>query len=99
MSSPHIAEIDRARRAAEIVDDPLYREAFEAVRAELMREWAATAAHETERRERVWQASDLLGRVQSHLAEIMTTGRLAKLQLEREESRMQRVTAAVRRAW
>ena len=98
MSSPH-TEIDRARRAAEIADDPLYREAFETVRDELMREWAATAAHETEKREQVWRASDLLGRVQSHLAEIMMTGRLAKLQLEREESRMQRVTAAVRRAW
>jgi len=70
-------ESRRGEQARRLLEDPLLQEAFTAVDGALREAWAATTEEATDERERLWLMLKLLGRVRSHLAEIVETGRLA----------------------
>lgn len=81
-------EILRARQAQEIIDHPLYQEAFNKLQAELMQEWQSSAARDTEGREKLWLMLKLLGRTRAHLESAMQTGKLAAVE---KQSLLQRL--------
>lgn len=69
---------EQARR---LLEDPLLQEAFATVGSALRNAWAATADDATDERERLWLMLKLLGRVRTHLSQVLETGKLADTQL------------------
>ncbi len=83
-------EIDRARQAQELIEHPLLREALDTYRQRLQAEWSASPARDTEGRERLWLMVKTVEVVEQHLKELIETGKLATVQLERKRSAIER---------
>jgi hypothetical protein len=78
-------ESRRGEQARRLLEDPLLQEAFESVDGALRDAWVATAEDATPERERLWLMLKLLGRIRSHLAQVLETGKLADAQLRARE--------------
>ena len=83
-------EVERARQAREITEHPLWAEAFDAYRKRLMDEWAASPARDTDGREKLWLMVKTASAVERHLAEMLETGKLASIQMEKKRSLLER---------
>jgi hypothetical protein len=72
---------ERAARAQRLTEDELLTEAFERLKEDYMAAWLGTAARDTDARERLWQAVQIVGKVRDHLGMVMAGGRLANREL------------------
>lgn len=73
----------RADHGERLLSDPLLIEAFEKLETEYLSAWrlTGTAEAETFKRERLWQAINLLGKVKDHLKYVVENGKVAKAHL------------------
>jgi len=69
----------REEQATRILTDPLYKEAFEVLKEDLMNRWEHSGSTELEARESIWLAMRLLERIQGHLKSIIETGHMAEM--------------------
>jgi hypothetical protein len=69
-------DIVRAKRAAALLEDPLFREACGQIEKALTASWKSEAS--AERREELWRELAALDRVESYLREVVQTGRFAR---------------------
>lgn len=76
-------DIARAKRAALLIDDELLKEAFSTLEAAYVEGWKSTKAIDTDTRERVWIALQVLGAVRQHLNTVLNDGVIAQSDLER----------------
>lgn len=76
-------DIARAKRAALLIDDDLLKEAFATLEADYTKYWKATDARDTDARERIWLAMQVIGKVQAHLNTVLMNGQIAHDDLER----------------
>ena len=83
-------EIDRARQAQDLIEHPLWREAWDTYRQRLQAEWSASPALDTEGRERIWLMLKSAEVAEQHLKELIETGKMATLQLDRKRSAIER---------
>ena len=67
------SEVDRGRQAHEVLEHPLYQEAFSQYRERLTREWADSPARDNEGREKLWLMLKTAEAVERHLSELMET--------------------------
>ena len=75
-------EVDRAQRAADVLNNPLVKEAFETLERELIEGLVQTSADEDRKREKIHMML-LMGRKWQHLFKSMVeTGKLASMQLD-----------------
>jgi hypothetical protein len=77
----------RAERARELLDEPLLREALDAIEAQCFEDWRATTPRDIDSRERLWLMMQLGRRFRQHLESHIESGRLAKgrlAEIERE---------------
>lgn len=70
-------EMQRAREAETLLRNPLLTEAFERLEAGYLDFWKATEARDTDARERLWQAIQIVGKVKTHLHNVVASGTLA----------------------
>ncbi len=79
----------RGIRAAELLENSLLQETFQYLEVEYLKAWRSTKVRETDSRERLWQAIQILGIIQEHLKHHVTNGRIAAEDLRRlsEESK------------
>jgi len=70
--------VDRENRAKNLLNDPLYNEAFDALAEELHNTWYNSSVKEVESREQAWLSLRLLERLRLHLTSIVETGEMAK---------------------
>ena len=70
---------ERELRAKRLLDDPLFNEAFDTLRKDLMDRWNASGSTEVEARESIWLAMRLLDRVYGHVTSIVESGRMDKI--------------------
>ena len=75
-------ELSQANRAKQLFNDPLLKESFDKLRNLYSTSLLNTGANETETREKLWLAYNIVGKVEHHLQEILDTGKLASKQLE-----------------
>lgn len=68
----------RGQRAKALLEDELLAGAFEGLRADYLKFWEATTARDTDARERLWQAMQILGKVRTHLENIVANGTMAE---------------------
>ncbi len=92
-------EIEREQRAKEVAENPLFREAFDSLRDQLRAEWENSPARDTEGRERIWLAVNMLGKVEQHLMKTMQTGKMARMQLDEERSKLAQMRDWAARKW
>ena len=68
----------REEHAHRILTDPLYQEAFDTLKEDLMNRWEHSGSTELEARESIWLAMRLLDRIHGHFKSILETGKMAK---------------------
>ena len=76
------ADISRGARAEALVRNELLAEAFASLEQRYVQEWRVTNFRDTDARERLWQAINIVGKVKDHLVGVVTSGRLAQKQLD-----------------
>jgi hypothetical protein len=76
------AAIARGARAQELVRNELLAEAFTKLEADYINAWKSWAAADTDGRERLWLAVNVLGKVRDHLVTVIADGKLAQRQLQ-----------------
>ena len=69
----------REERAKNLLSNPLFNEAFDVLRKDLMDRWEASGSSELEARESIWLAMRLLDKLHGHITSIVETGRMNKV--------------------
>jgi len=82
--------IERAARAEALQRDELLTEALDALDRDYVNAWRATHARDTDARERLWQAVQVVAKVRDHLAHVIAGGRLAQRELDEIAARAAR---------
>jgi hypothetical protein len=72
----------RGAQAKALIDNELLAEAFARLDADYIAAWRATPARDTDARERLWQATQIVGKVRDHLTSVLNNGKLAQRQLD-----------------
>jgi hypothetical protein len=70
---------EREQRAKNLLDNPLFKEAFEILRQDLMDRWTASGSSEVVARESIWLAMRLLDKLYNHVSSIVETGHMNKV--------------------
>ena len=70
---------ERERRANALINDPLFIEAFDALKKELLGQWEHSGSTDIDARESIWLAIRLLDRIHSHIQSIIETGHMAEV--------------------
>ena len=76
------AAITRGARAKELLTNELLQEAFTRLEADYISAWRQTPARDTDARERLWQAVNIVGKVKDNLTTILSNGKLAQRELD-----------------
>jgi hypothetical protein len=82
--------IGRAARAQRLVDDELLAEAFDTLDRDYVKAWRESHARDTDARERLWQAVQIVAKVRSHLSTVVNHGKLAQRELDELAARERR---------
>ena len=69
----------REHRAKALLDNPLFQEAFEVLKEDLMNRWQHSGSTDLEARESIWLAMRLLDRIHGHINSIVETGHMTKM--------------------
>ena len=77
-----IREQEKGSRANTILEDEVFVESFNTLKAEYEKEMVQTSYKDSEARTAIWVAWHQLDKFKSHLTEIMNTGKLASKQLQ-----------------
>ena len=75
--------IVRAARARELLESELMKEIFTQLEANYIAAWRNSGARDTDARERLWLAVQVLGVVKDHLIIVANNGKLAQAELDR----------------
>jgi hypothetical protein len=76
------ADLARGARAQMLLQSELLEEAFAALEARYIEEWRASQFRDTDARERLWQAVNVLRKVKDHLARMIADGKLAQREID-----------------
>jgi hypothetical protein len=76
------ADLARRARAEALMADALLQEAFVRLEERYLDEWRVSQFRDTDARERLWQAVNILRKVKDHLAKIVADGRLAQREID-----------------
>ena len=75
-------ELNQANKAKQLFENPLLKESFDKLKKLYTASLFNTGATETEAREKLWLAYNVVSKVEQNLFEILDTGKLASKQLE-----------------
>ena len=75
-------DLESAARAQRLLEDDTFKSAFEKLEADYIAVWRQTPARDTDARERLWQAVNILGKVRDHLGSVVANGAVAKRELD-----------------
>jgi hypothetical protein len=74
--------VSQANKAKQLFENPLLKESFDKLKKLYADSLFNTGAKETETREKLWLAYNVVGKVEQNLLEMIDTGKLATKQLE-----------------
>ena len=69
----------RVGKAKNLLNDPLFNEAFDVLKKDLLNRWEASGSPEVEARESIWLAMRLLDRIHAHISSIVETGHMNEI--------------------
>lgn len=76
-------DIARGRRAEQLLSDEMLKGAFDALKAEYRKAWEDSPPRDTDGRERLWMAVQIVGKVETHLRNVMNDGKIALHEMAR----------------
>jgi hypothetical protein len=77
-----VKELNRSSQAKQILENSLFKESIESLKKVYSDAlFEQTGAKDSEAREKLWLAYQVLGKVEQHFREILETGKLAQKQL------------------
>jgi hypothetical protein len=76
------ADLARRARAEALLQDEILQEAFVRLEDRYIEEWRVSQFRDTDARERLWQAVNILRKVKDHLAKIVSDGKLAQREID-----------------
>jgi len=68
----------RANQAQQVLDNPMFQEAFTALRADLFEKFQRTKWLQGKERTEIWRTLKNLNNIEQHLSRTMTTGKMHK---------------------
>lgn len=74
--------ISKGKRAELLLQDELLTGAFKALEASYIEGWRNSEARDTDARERLWHAVQVVGKVQQHLQVAVSNGKIAQRDLD-----------------
>lgn len=74
--------ISKGKRAELLLQDELLTGAFKTMEDSYIEGWRNSEARDTDARERLWHAVQVVGKVQQHLRIVMSNGKLSQRDLE-----------------
>lgn len=77
----------RGMRAQALLDDPLLSEAFDALEHGYYEVWRDSNLRDTQGREQLFYAVQIIGKVRSHLQSVLQDGAIAAAQIEADIGR------------
>jgi hypothetical protein len=80
-------QITEAAYADALLRNEFLWEQFGYLEKEYTEAWKTTPARDTDARERLWQAVQVVGKVRQHLTTVLNDGKIAKTDLERLASK------------
>lgn len=85
------AEARRGEEAKAILDNPIYTDAYEGIRSEIIRSWEES--RDAGDREQLHQLLGLLGKVNAAMAAVMRSGEVAKAELARKATKAEQMAS------
>lgn len=76
------ADLRKGHAAEQLLASPILAETFDELRAAYLKEWEATFFRDTDARERLWQAYQIVGKVRTHLSHVAAGGKMAQAQID-----------------
>jgi phosphoribosylaminoimidazole-succinocarboxamide synthase len=89
-------EANRGEEASRLLENPLLKNAFAAIKAEAVRQWDATGAKAGEEREWIWRHYKVIANVENILRGYVESGRIARMQLQEKETLRERTSKFLR---
>jgi hypothetical protein len=77
------ADVTRANQARALLSNAMLNDAFETLRASYLKAWETTKYNDTDGRERLWQAIQIVGLVRGQLEAYVNDGKLAQVEIDR----------------
>ncbi len=87
-------ELERARLARDVLDNPVYQDAITQIEQEIISQWQA--GKETKEREWYWTLLQAHKRLQLALKDTMQTGQWRSQQIEMQRNRLEKVGRILR---
>lgn len=93
----HERDKERGRLAQEVLDNPIYAEAYTAIENEVIRQWRE--ARNPQDREQLHQLLLMHERARTALESVMRTGLVAEAELSRKLSRAEQIGQTLNARW
>lgn len=90
-------ELERGRLAAEVLANPVFRDALDRINQEIVTKWQAE--REKDSREWLWALNQAAKRLEAVLNETMQTGQMRQQQIEMQQTRLEKAGKTLRRAF
>ncbi len=84
-------ERERGAKARQIIDSPLWVEAWTMLEAKLTDAWRLSQTGQAERRELIYMQLRAAAEVRGYVEEILETGQLAEMQIDEHERERHRI--------
>lgn len=81
------AALSAGARADALLKNDLLNETFDYLAKEYIEHWKISPARDTDARERLWQAVNVIGKVKEHFIKVLNDGKLAQSDLNRLASK------------
>ena len=75
-------DVNRAAQAEALIHNEMLQDAFVGLDTDYVKAWRETSARDTDARERLWQAVQVVGKVRDHLTKFIVDGKLAQRQID-----------------
>ena len=77
-----LTEVKRGEQAAQVLDNPLFKESVEKVREGIIRSMATSPLGDSETHNRLVIAMQLLNQIEKQLTDVMQTGKMGAIQTD-----------------
>jgi len=71
-------EVQRGRLAEQVLDNPIYREAVMAAKADLFDQWASAKWFQARKMKELWRMYRAVEAIESKIEKVMKTGKMGK---------------------
>ena len=80
-------------RAKEVLENEAFSAAFDALEKDIVDQWKASPAKDEDARQKLWQYLQMAYRLRENLQRTLETGKLAKLELQHQQTLRERAKA------